>query len=113
MSHAPARTDLACRNCGTQAPLKFCPACGQETTLHPPTLGEFLHEFVGHYVALEGTLWRTLGLLICRPGRLTREYLDGRRRRYVLPLRLYLTASFLFFLVLKLVAAGQIGRAHV
>jgi hypothetical protein len=106
VSHLPARTDLACRNCGTAAPLKFCPACGQETTLHPPTLGEFLHEFVGHYVALEGTLWRTLGLLVCRPGRLTREYLDGRRRRYVLPLRLYLTASFLFFLVLKLVAGS-------
>jgi len=106
VSHASPRSDFACRNCGTQAPLKFCPECGQETTLHPPTLGEFVHEFVGHYVALEGTLWRTLGLLLCRPGRLTREYLDGRRRRYVLPLRLYLTASFVFFLVLKLVAAG-------
>ena len=106
MSHPPARTDIACRNCGTPAPLKFCPECGQETTLHPPTLGEFLHEFVGHYVALEGTLWRTLWLLMLRPGRLTREYLDGRRRRYVLPLRLYLTASFVFFLVLKLVASS-------
>jgi Protein of unknown function (DUF3667) len=102
VSHAPTRTDLACRNCGAPAPLKFCPECGQETTLHPPTLGEFLHEFVGHYVALEGSLWRTLGMLLLKPGRLTREYLDGRRRRYVLPLRLYLTASFLFFLVLKL-----------
>ena len=100
--HAPTRTDLACRNCGEQAPLDFCPRCGQETTLHPPSFGEFMHEFVGHYVALEGPLWRTLGLLLLKPGRLTREYLDGRRRRYVLPLRLYLTASFLFFLVLKL-----------
>ena len=108
MQHPPARIDLACRNCGEQAPLKFCPECGQETTLHPPTLGEFLHEFVGHYVALEGTLWRTLALLLRKPGRLTREYLDGRRRRYVLPLRLYLTASFVFFLVLKL-TAGAVG----
>jgi hypothetical protein len=107
VSHPPARTDPACRNCGEQAPLKFCPECGQETTLHPPTLGEFLHEFVGHYVALEGTLWRTLGVLLRRPGRLTREYLDGRRRKYVLPLRLYLTASFLFFLVLKLMPVGS------
>jgi hypothetical protein len=102
VSHPPARTDLACRNCGTQAPLNFCPECGQETAVHPPSLGEFLHEFVGHYIALEGALWRTLGMLLMKPGRLTREYLDGRRRRYVLPLRLYLTASFLFFLVLKL-----------
>jgi hypothetical protein len=57
-------------------------------------------------VALEGALWRTLRLLLARPGRLTREYLDGRRRMYVLPLRLYLTCSFLFFLVLKLMPAA-------
>lgn len=121
MQHPPARTDLACRNCGEQAPLKFCPECGQETALHPPTLGEFLHEFVGHYVALEGALWRTLRLLLTKPGRLTREYLDGRRRQYVLPLRLYLTCSFLFFLVLKLMpvgaphdtAAGGVAGRHV
>jgi len=76
--------------------------------LHPPSLGEFLHEFVGHYVALEGALWTSLRLLLLRPGGLTREYLAGRRRRYVLPLRLYLSASFLFFLVLKLVpSAGE------
>lgn len=112
MSSSHARTDLACRNCGTQAPLNFCPACGQETALHPPTLAEFLHEFVGHYVALEGALWRTLGLLLGQPGRLTREYLAGRRRRYVLPLRLYLTASFVFFLVLKLLPAVLEPTSH-
>jgi len=113
VSHSPARTDLACRNCGNQAPLKFCPECGQETTLHPPTLGEFLHEFVGHYVALEGALWRTLRLLVTRPGRLTREYLDGRRRKYVLPLRLYLSCSFLFFLVVKLTPTPVLDRPVV
>ena len=80
MPHPPARIDLACRNCGEQAPLNFCPECGQETTPHPPTLGEFLHEFVGHYVALEGALWQTLKLLLTKPGRLTREYLEGRRQ---------------------------------
>jgi hypothetical protein len=51
-----ARFDITCGNCGPPAPLRFCGACGQETALHPPTLGEFLHEFVGHYVALEGAL---------------------------------------------------------
>lgn len=102
MAHLPTRSDTRCRNCRSSAPLNFCPACGQETALHPPTFGEFLHEFVGHYVALEGALWRTLAMLLVRPGRLTREYLAGRRRRYVLPLRLFLTTSFLFFVVLRL-----------
>lgn len=109
MSHQHTGSETVCRNCGSSAPLNFCPACGQETALHPPTLGEFVHEFVGHYVALEGALWRTLALLLARPGRLTREYLAGRRRRYVLPLRLFLTASFLFFIALKLLPSSLDG----
>jgi len=89
-----------CRNCGAAADGKYCPECGQETALHPPSALEFLHEFIGHYVALEGALWRTLKTL-ARPGRLTLEYFAGRRRTYVLPLRLYLTASIVFFLVAR------------
>lgn len=91
-----------CRNCGAAVSGDYCVACGQETRLHMPSLGEFVHEFVGHYVALEGRLWRTLGLLLFRPGALTNEYLAGRRRRYVEPLRLYLSLSILFFAVMKL-----------
>ena len=92
-----------CRNCGNPAASNFCPACGQATQLHPPSILEFVHEVVSHYVATEGKLWRTLALLTLKPGRLTIEYLAGRRQRYIIPFRLYLTASFLFF------AAIQVG----
>jgi hypothetical protein len=95
-----------CRNCGAPAPMNFCPECGQPTRLHPPSLAEFAHEFVSHYVATEGKLWRTLAALLLRPGRLTIEYLAGRRQRYIAPLRLYLAASFIFF------AAAQLS-SHV
>ncbi|MFL6675509.1 MAG: DUF3667 domain-containing protein [Massilia sp.] len=90
-----------CLNCGTGTGGHFCQQCGQETTLHVPSAREFLHEFVGHYVALEGKLWKSLGLLLFRPGRLTREYVEGRRVRYVLPLRLYLSFSIIFFALMK------------
>ncbi|MEN9418459.1 MAG: hypothetical protein RI988_2079 [Pseudomonadota bacterium] len=108
MSNPPP---ASCRNCGAALDLEpapdWCPRCGQETRLHPPTLREFAHEFIGHYVAVEGALWRTLKALVLQPGRLTREYLDGRRRHYVLPLRLYLSASFLFFLLVKLTSLAS------
>jgi hypothetical protein len=52
-----------CRNCGTVADGKFCPACGQETILHVPSAGEFIHELVGHFIAVERSVGRTLGLL--------------------------------------------------
>ncbi len=75
---------------------------------------EFLHEFIGHYVAFEGALARTLGLLIFRPGELTMRYFAGKKNSYVLPLRLYLTASILFFLAVKIFGAGNlvIGSAE-
>jgi len=103
---------MTCRNCAAPLPEPqpaYCGACGQETHLHPPTLREFVHEFAAHYVALEGALWRSLGWLLVAPGRLTREYLAGRRRRYVLPLRLYLSLSLLFFLALRLGGGSAAG----
>jgi hypothetical protein len=89
----------ACRNCGTPAPGKYCGECGQSTALHPPTAREFLHEFIGHHVALEGRLWATLRMLLLKPGSLTVEYFAGRKQRYVNPLRLYLSVSLIVFAV--------------
>ncbi len=91
-----------CANCQAAVSGNYCHQCGQETVLHPPSAREFLHEFIGHYVALEGKLWGTLGRLLFRPGALTNEYVRGRRVRFVQPLRLYLTLSVLFFALIKL-----------
>jgi hypothetical protein len=96
-----------CLNCGAHAPASFCQHCGQETEAHVPGAGEYLHEFIGHYVALESKLWKTLALLLFKPGRLTRDYIEGKRVRYVLPLRLYLTLSLIFFAAYKYHDAHQ------
>ena len=81
---------------------KFCQGCGQLAHLHVPSAREFLHEFVSHYVAVEGKLWKSLALLLFRPGRLTRDYIEGKRARYIEPLRLYLSFSIIFFAIFKL-----------
>jgi hypothetical protein len=100
----------ACLNCDSPLPAeaRFCPACGQETKVQAPTLREFAQQFGGAYFSTEGALWRTLKLLLVRPGELTRQYLAGRRRHYVLPLRLYLTISVLVLLVLRLTASATL-----
>ncbi len=100
----------SCANCGHRvAPWdKFCSQCGQDTLDHPPSLWEFVHEFLLHYVAFEGKLWKSLWGLLARPGFLTTEYLAGRKQRYVLPLRLILTLGLVFFLVLKVEPADDL-----
>ena len=69
-----------------------------------PTLREFVREAAGRYVAIDGRFWRTIFALLGRPGFLTREYLGGRRRRYIRPARLYLFTTLIFFAVSRFVA---------
>jgi hypothetical protein len=105
--HAPALP--YCRNChytlAAPRPV-YCGHCGQETDLHPPSVREMFTEYLGHYVAFDGPLWRTLWALVAMPGQLTNAYFHGARRRYVLPLRVYLSASFVFFVGFALLPQG-------
>lgn len=104
-----------CPNCQHgfmgEAP-RFCPACGQETRVRPPTLGEFAQQFGGAYLSTEGALWRTLALLLTRPGELTKRYLAGQRKHYVLPLRLFLTISVIVLLLFRLVATAGLEEGQ-
>lgn len=112
VSASPAAGGTACANCG--APFvperrRFCPECGQETHVQPPRLVEFVQQFGGAYFSTEGALWRTLKLLLFKPGELTRQYLAGRRKHYVLPLRLYLTISLATLLVVRLAGSVEMN----
>jgi len=50
-------------------------------------------------------LW-TLPKFLFLPGRLTKEYINGRRKRYIRPFRLYLFTTFVLFTVLAFTAGG-------
>ena len=108
---APAGPGATCRNCGAEAPDRYCPACGQETALALPTAGVFLREAAGRYVALDGRFARTLFHLLFRPGFLTNEYFAGRRRRYIRPARLFLVLALALFAVLRVVTEAVPGSA--
>lgn len=86
----------ACLNCGTALVGSHCHACGQTAHVHK-TLGAFFHDLLHGVFHFEGKIWRTLPLLAVRPGKLTREYIDGRRASYVSPIALFLFCVFLLF----------------
>jgi hypothetical protein len=92
----------SCANCGATVVGPYCAQCGQETSIALPTAPAFLREAAGRYVAFDGRMWRTLGALFSRPGFLTREYLVGRRRRYVRPGRLFLVLWLMLFAAVRL-----------
>jgi len=86
-----------CANCETEMVGAFCHACGQKAHLHDK-LKHLVEEFAEGIAHFDGRLWRTLPLLAFNPGKLSREWMAGRRVRYVAPLHLFLFAVFLLFL---------------
>lgn len=91
----------ACADCGAELVGRFCHQCGQPAHIHRTLLhlGEELLHGVMHF---DGRIWRTLPLLAFRPGRLTREWVHGKRSRYVSPLAMFLFAVFLMFMLLSM-----------
>jgi hypothetical protein len=96
----PAELPAArCDNCGATVSGKYCGACGQRREAPVHTLWHFTQLATEDLTHADSRLWRTLAALLFRPGRLTREFLTGRRARYLPPVRLYLVLSVVFFLV--------------
>ncbi len=60
---------------------------------------ELVSDAFGDLFELDSRLWQTMIPLMARPGRLTHDYLQGRRARFMPPFRMYLVLSLLFFLV--------------
>ena len=88
-----------CANCDAQLSGQYCGQCGQRARGRLIRLPELLRDAFGDLFELDSRLWRTLIPLAIRPGLLTRDYLLGRRVRYMPPFRMYLVLSLLFFLV--------------
>ncbi len=110
---APA--PMICPNCGNDVAGSYCSVCGQSRHDHSRSLLEVFHELIEHHLFVNGKTARTLIDLCLNPGELTRAYIEGRRVRYLPPIRLYLFASLAFFLTLWAgdVAILQFRLRHV
>ncbi len=97
---AGAPPAVACSNCGALLLGPYCAECGQKAAQRVVSLRHILADALEDQLSLNAALPRTLRALFLHPGRLTREYVQGRVATYIPPMRLYLIASVLFFLVL-------------
>jgi hypothetical protein len=87
-----------CRNCGAGLAGRYCSSCGQSADVHVPSTRELLHEVLEDLTHSDSRLWATLKCLLFKPGKLTQEFVAGRRVAYLPPFRLYLIMSVAFFL---------------
>lgn len=90
-----------CLSCGAAITGPYCSQCGQKAHLHR-TLAAFGHDLMHGVLHLDGKLWRTLPLLMFKPGEITRRYINGERAKFVSPMAMFLFSVFLMFAVFQL-----------
>lgn len=107
-SHAD--TGGPCANCGAPLSNKHCSSCGQPAHFHR-SLGHMLEEMLHGVLHFDTRAWRTLPMLVRNPGKLTRDYVFGRRARYISPLALFLCLVFTMYIVFSAMGGSSIGVA--
>ena len=88
-----------CKNCQSRLEGAYCNSCGQRDVDLERPIWSLVGDILKEAFELDGRSALTVRALFLHPGRLTHEFLAGRRRSYTSPLRLYLAISILFFIV--------------
>jgi len=97
-----------CLNCGTELKGPFCYYCGQPDRNFMRFFPALLRDLMEDLFDLDSRFMRTLKPLLFRPGRLTKDFMNGRRFRYTPPMRLYIFSSIAFFLLAALLSSNAI-----
>jgi hypothetical protein len=96
-------TARVCKNCAAPITERYCAHCGQRADTEIPTLWGLIAESLDTLYSLDSRVWRSLLPLLFKPGKLTNEYIAGRRQAYLPPFRMYFVISLAFFLLTSLI----------
>ncbi|MDT0691039.1 DUF3667 domain-containing protein [Salegentibacter sp. F188] len=92
-----------CLNCGHPLDRSdvYCSNCGQLNSTKKLNFDDFFSEFFSGIFAYDSRFQRTLKALLFQPGKISKDYIQGKRARYANPFRFYLSASIIFFLLMS------------
>ncbi|MFA7420919.1 MAG: DUF3667 domain-containing protein [Melioribacteraceae bacterium] len=92
-----------CPNCENKlTPVDhFCSQCGQQNHDLKIPFWHLVEEGIESFFHIDRKALVTLKLLILSPGELSKEFNEGRRVKFIPPIRLYVLISFLFFFLLN------------
>lgn len=100
-----------CLNCGAYVEDRFCPHCGQENIVNRPSFHYLFTAFFRALLNYESGFWQTFRALVV-PGRLIKAYLEGKRKSFVPPIKLYFFVSLITFLLPSILIGPETVDTH-
>lgn len=97
-----------CSNCQSQLSPDghYCPACGQKAVDRISI--KYLFESLSNALfSFDSRIVKTIPSLLLQPGLVPREFVNGKRNRFIAPISLYVMLSFLFFLLFTQLLVNQ------
>lgn len=91
-----------CQNCDAALAGPYCTTCGQKDDDLRRPFFSFFNDLLEGLFNLDSRIWKTLAVLLLMPGKLTKDFMEGKRARYMAPVRLYIGVSVVFFLLVWL-----------
>jgi hypothetical protein len=79
----------ACLNCGEELTNKYCPSCGQKSSITRYSIKSFMEEINESIINLNSNFIRTFKALLTKPGPFIRDYLLGKRMAFASPLKYF------------------------
>jgi hypothetical protein len=106
-------TSTYCHNCDERAQGKYCSRCGQRTSVHKVTFKETFQDFWDFIFTVNAPFFKTMKLVFVDPGKLFREYLEGRRKSYYKPVAFFLLMTIVYLLIRSLINYDPFGNTTV
>lgn len=107
------RENKTCQNCGRFVDEHFCPNCGQENTEVRHSFTYLIKHFVSDLFHYDSSLWSTTKLLLFSPATLSKEYIGGKRKSHVDPIKLYIFISFIAFFIPSILPENPDNKQHL
>lgn len=103
MTVHPENIEHICQNCGADLKGNYCDNCGQSgKAAFDKSVFAIISHFFEELFTWDSRFFQSIKYLFVRPGYLTHEYISGRHKRYISPLKMFLFTSFiLFFIMIK------------
>ena len=92
-------SQISCKNCNSKTNGKYCNSCGQRTSINEVSFKETFNDILNAVFSIEAPLIITFKILFVNPGKLFKDFFNGKRKYYYKPVSFFIFTTILFVLL--------------